>query len=247
MLRKGLNGNQLKLIAVAVMLIDHAGLIIAQRIFPQLYLGTDRYLFWNTIYILMRSIGRIAFPIFCFLIAEGFFHTRDWKKYAARLGIFALISELPFDYMVYGKWLDFQGQNVFWTLFLGVLMMAVIREIAARATGPEGPAIQVMSIAAFCVIAKLIRCDYDYTGIMLIAVFYWFRSERVLQCLTGYICMLWSATIWQFRIALLIPFALLYFYNGERGSEWRGARWFFYWFYPVHMVVITFAGNMILR
>ncbi|MGL5436344.1 MAG: TraX family protein [Lachnospiraceae bacterium] len=247
MLRNGLNGNQLKLIAVVAMLIDHIGVMIGQLAFKWIRIGSAQYQFWNTIYLLHRSFGRIAFPIFCFLIAEGFFHTRNWKKYAARLGLFALISELPFDYMLSSTWIYWEYQNVFWTLLLGVLMLAAIRSIAQRFPGQTGLFLQLLTIGAFCGAAHLIKSDYSYFGIILIAIFYWFRSERSRQCLLGYIWMLWTVQVWQFKIALLIPFILLYLYNGERGREWRGSRWFFYLFYPVHMIAAAFICPLFFR
>lgn len=246
MLRRGLNGNQLKLIAVVVMLIDHIGYMIGQKLFPQLYYGTEQYQFWLFVYNMLRSIGRVAFPIFCFLIVEGYIHTSNRKKYAARLFTFALISEVPFDYMSSGTWLSLEHQNVFWTLLLGVLMMAAIDAVGHRIIGSEGVGLQIVVIAVFCMIATGIRCDYDYIGIMVIAIFFWFRNQRIWQCLAGYGCMIWSVQRWEYRFALLVPFILLWFYNGERGRKIRSLQWFFYWFYPLHMLIITIAGTMIL-
>ena len=100
-MKKGLNSFQLKCIAIVTMLIDHIGAII----FPT-QMG-------------FRIIGRFSFPIFCFLLVEGFHHTKDVKKYMIRLGIFALISEIPYDLAFRNVFLEFERQNVFFTLLLG--------------------------------------------------------------------------------------------------------------------------------
>ncbi|NLC03985.1 MAG: TraX protein, partial [Tissierellia bacterium] len=91
----------LKIIALISMVIDHYGAIFQS--------GIDIY----------RIIGRLAFPIYAFLLVEGYTHTRDVKKYGRRLLIFALVSELPFDLAFYGK-LSFTHQNIFFTLFIGL-------------------------------------------------------------------------------------------------------------------------------
>ena len=141
-MRKGLSGSTLKIIAVVTMLIDHIGAAILARMMMVNGLGgidqsdTTAVMQWysnNTtlfqVYQVMRSIGRIAFPIFCFLLVEGFEHTHDRKKYALRLGLFALISEIPFDLAFSSEVLEFQYQNVFFTLFIGMLTMWVYRMV----------------------------------------------------------------------------------------------------------------------
>ena len=101
----GLNSFWLKMIAITTMLIDHVGAVLL----PQ--------------YPILRIIGRIAFPIFCFLLVEGFMHTHDVIRYMTRIGLFALISEIPFDLLFYGRILDGTHQNVFFTLFIGLVML----------------------------------------------------------------------------------------------------------------------------
>ena len=96
-----LNSLHLKLLAVVTMLIDHMGFTL----FP--------HAVW------MRAVGRLAFPIFCFLIAEGCAHTHDKKRYAGRLLLFAVLSELPFNLMCSGQWISWNYQNVLWTLLIG--------------------------------------------------------------------------------------------------------------------------------
>ena len=106
---KGLSGSTLKLIAIVSMLIDHVAAAVIVRV---LYAGHWTEQLYQ-IYRVMRSVGRIAFPIFCFFLVEGFEHTRDRKKYALRLFLFALISEIPFDLAFSAEILEVQYQNVF--------------------------------------------------------------------------------------------------------------------------------------
>ena len=133
--RSGISGSTLKIIAIVTMLIDHIGASVLGRLLQThginelnvadisaltQWMSDNSVLFWS--YTIMRMIGRVAFPIFCFLLIQGFLHTHDVKKYAARLFAFALISELPFDLAFKGK-IDFSYQNVFFTLFIGLMTM----------------------------------------------------------------------------------------------------------------------------
>ena len=106
--KKGISGSTLKMIAIVTMLIDHIGAAVLARLLMVNGLGeldqtsTDAIVQWLSAngalygtYTAMRMIGRVAFPIFCFLLVEGFLHTHDVKKYAMRLGLFALLSEIP--------------------------------------------------------------------------------------------------------------------------------------------------------
>ena len=116
-----LSGSMLKLIACIAMLIDHTGAIILSRYQPALmnlfYINGKGI----SAYRIVRDIGRCAFPIFCFLIVEGFLHTHDRRKYGQNLLLFALISEIPWNFMFANTWHYADKQNVFFTLFLGYL------------------------------------------------------------------------------------------------------------------------------
>lgn len=143
--RKGISGSTLKLIAIITMLIDHTAATILDRtlIARGLYnldgtnsMAVQEFLRQNgAIYytdVAMRFIGRIAFPIFCFLLVEGFIHTRNQWKYTLRLAIFALISEIPFDLAFNGHFFDMGYQNVFFTLTIGMLVMIGFRLIKEK-------------------------------------------------------------------------------------------------------------------
>ena len=139
--QKGFSGSTLKLIAIITMLIDHIGAAVIARL---LIAGQGSELLYK-IYYAMRAVGRVAFPIFCFLLVEGFFYTGSRKKYALRLFGFALLSEIPFDLAFSGKILEFGYQNVFFTLLIGLLTIMLFDEVTA-ALDPEmvGEVLEIM-------------------------------------------------------------------------------------------------------
>lgn len=235
------NGNQLKLIAVAGMLLDHTGLLlIGFGIIPGLIAEQKEYASWYLLYCILRIVGRVAFPIYAFLLTEGFFHTRDWRKYAARLGVFALISEIPFDLLACQHLMDWQTQNVFFTLFLGLLMMKALSVMEQRFPAQNFMASEMVPqfcvVCAFCLLAWLMRTDYDYTGILLIAMFYWFRQDRQRMCCLGLVWMTVMLGNLFYLPGLAAAFWIIYCYDGTRGSN-KG-KFAFYWVYPVHLLVL---------
>ena len=135
----GISGYWLKLIAVISMLIDHTSAVILEQI-P----GLENPAF------LMRIIGRLAFPIYCFLLVEGFYHTRSRAKYAGRLFLFALISEVPFDLAFSRRMWDFSSNNVFFTLLFGLLVIwgveGIKQKFVADVYGEKAAAIRVILI-----------------------------------------------------------------------------------------------------
>ncbi len=190
------------------MLIDHIGAIF----FPSEF--TFRY------------IGRLAFPIFCFLLVEGVCYTHNIRLYMLRLGIFALISEIPYDLAFHGKVLEFEGQNVFFTLLFGVVLLYILK------MDHEWP-VKVLEILLFMWITVIMKTDYSYKGILLISVFYFFREKRWAGLAGGALWnFLWNNKIQEYGALAMIPIAL---YNGERG---RSMKYFFYLFYPLHLVVL---------
>ena len=235
-LPSGLTGNTLKLIAIFTMLIDHIGAavieagILSSNDMARMMaiLETERGMQWYLADIVLRLIGRLAFPIFCFLLVEGFTHTGNEAKYARNLLLFALISEIPFALAFFGR-LFFPGaQNVYFTLFLGVEMMCFLKKYAGR------PVIQGAAVAAACGLSVLLKSDYSYMGILMIASFYLLRNRRTTQLiLAGILAAAESLTLFGAAALALIPIAR---YNGERGK--LRLKYFFYWFYPVHIMAL---------
>lgn len=203
-----LDSFQLKCIAIVSMALDHTGAVL----YPS--------------QIWLRCLGRIAFPIFCFLIVEGFFHTHDVRRYMGRLGVFALISEIPYDLAFRGVPLEYAHQNVFFTLLIGIGMMVLLER------NREWPVKAVILLLAMW-LAVLIRSDYNFRGVLLIFVFYIFHESRWLAVTAGgFWNFLYQGVIQKYGVLSVLPLAL---YNGERG---RKMKYFFYIFYPAHLLLL---------
>ena len=238
--KRGLNGCVLKWIAIILMAIDHFGASILENFLLNVWdvsplgdLLRDYPDYWDLVLMadrVIRKIGRPAFPVFCFFIVEGFCHTRNVKNYAVRLGIFALISEVPFDLAIFGTPFHWGHQNVFFTLFLGLLLIWYLRDVS---TSKEW---SLAGALAVCCAAEVLHVDYGAFGVALIGVYYILRELPVLQAGAGAILSAWE-------MPAPLGSLLLLFYNGERG---RQPKWFFYWFYPVHLFLYYVIGTWVL-
>ena len=223
-----LNGFHLKLIAICTMLIDHMG----YTLFPGVM--------W------LRCVGRVAFPIFCFLIAEGCVYTHDRKKYAARLLVFALLSEIPYNLMNSGMIWDPYDQNVLWTLLTGALVCWLIDWALKKCTPLSFVLTGAAMVAAYWLL-EAFRTDYGGWGMLLVAAFYCVRrapSGAVVKMIAqafglaffslgvmgGYL----SIELWS--LAALAP---IWLYNGQRGFSHKAVQYGFYAFYPVHILVLS--------
>ena len=211
--------SQLKVIAMIIMLIDHFAYVMLER---GTGLGGNFYILDRV----MRSVGRIAFPIFCFTIVEGFQKTKDVRAYMKRLIIFALISEIPFDLAFRGVLIDRSYQNVFWTLAFG-LMTLILYEHRWLPTWKR-----VLGFLVCFFVPQMIHTDYSVYGVLAIFAMYYFRNEPVKSCMAGYIVLLLQSTseMWAF-----VGFLLILMYNGQKG---KGNKFFCYWFYPVHLLLL---------
>ena len=143
----------------------------------------------------------------------------SYQKYLLKLLVFAFLSELPFDLAIYGA-IHWQYQNVFFILALGVLMLELFVHLPLPWHVPV--------LAGLSLLSWLCRLDYMVVGLVLIAVFYWLRNRRVAAIAAGALTFIWEP--WS-----VIGFFLLLFYNGQRG---RGMKYFFYLFYPVHLLFL---------
>lgn len=256
---KGLSTSLIKTIALICMFIDHFAASVVLRLMLNMshpammkigeILGTsgtvETYNAMVTVYSWMRNIGRVSFPIYCFFIVEGFLRTRSRKKYAGRLAVCALISEIPFDMAIYGKVFYFGHQNVFFTLLLGMLAVWVIDTFANKDTWGRGKKILLSALVGFgfYFAAELLFTDYSSFGVTAIVLMYLVRrftdkkikywAPLVFAAGVAVLCLLSLSEAWAF---MALP--LFFFYQGKKG---RNAKWFFYLFYPVHLFLLAVA------
>ena len=241
---RGFSGTTLKCIACITMLIDHIGASCLEVgiLRPMLDAGTlsSDTLASHPLYLLdciLRFTGRLAFPIFCFLLVEGFVHTHDVKRYFLRLLLFGLLSEVPFDLAFFRLPVDPSQQNVYWTLALGVLAMTGLQrfETADNAVTWKG-----LLCAGGCVLlAFLAHTDYNGIGVIIICALYLTRADRKRQCLVG-------ALLFAYELTAPLAFVLIWFYNGQRGQCSKTMQKCFYWFYPAHIALLAVITNLLL-
>ena len=232
--RPGLSGTALKLAACITMLIDHIGASCIEATYGVAYRTPPQIVQLDLV---LRLIGRLAFPIFCFLLVEGFVHTHDVKKYLGRMVLFGLVSEIPYDLAFFRSPFDPSQQNVYWTLALGVLAMAGLKrfETQSGAVGWQG-----YVCAGGCALAALLaNTDYNAIGVIIICALYLTRTNRKWQCLAG-------ALLFMFELTAPLAFVLVWFYNGQRGACSPLQKKAFYWFYPVHLLVLAGITNLLL-
>lgn len=221
-----LNSYNLKLIAIITMFIDH---------FAAVLLPNDMF-----IYLILRGIGRLAFPIFAFLIVEGFFHSSNIKKYIIRLGIFALISEIPFDLAFYNKICYMGHQNIFFTLLLALILISLLDKIDKLYSSNlwlrnTYSSLLILFIATISIVMKT---DYDFAGIFMIATFYYFRGYKIR--ITMYLFFLQYIILGIFQTIGTLSMIPISFYNGKKG---KSLKYFFYFFYPVHLIVLYIVNT----
>lgn len=218
----------LKILAILAMSLDHIAAVFLSPI--------------NMPYLLMRGFGRIAFPIFCFLIVEGYYHTRDVKKYMIRLAGFALVSEIPFDLCFYQRPFYWQHQNVFFTLALGLITIYAIDEIKKRFSTSyiKALVLQFAVIILAMTTAWFLSTDYSMLGILIIIAFYVGRGNIIQIAISICIVTLYLGNTFQlYSLLALIP---IYLYNGKKGPS---MRYVFYVFYPAHMLILYVMSSLI--
>lgn len=220
MVNKGLSGNQLKLIALVTMTIDHIGLTL----FPQV-------LWW-------RLVGRLAFPIYAFLVAEGCLHTRSMPKYLHSMALMALLCQV-----VYFVAMGSLYQCILVTFSLSIGLCMLLKRAKEKKTF-SWYLLTVLAVATVWFLTEELPIlfahtdygvDYGFLGVMLPVALYLTPKKIWKLLVTAGILLLMSATNWvQFPSVLAVAF--LAFYNGTRGKH--NLKHIFYWYYPIHLVVI---------
>ncbi len=229
----GFSASTLKLLAIITMLIDHIGAVVIEKgIYYNEYLSKESLNWWYDVDTVLRCIGRIAFPIFAFFIVEGFFKTSNVKKYLLRLSIFALISEIPFDLALNGSILEFSKQNVYFTLAIGLGVIVLVQHIPSQYYIGR-----IAVVVVGMVLAHVLHTDYQEEGILIIVLMYVLYRIRLSKEGIGAILI---ATEMSTRWVCLssVAYALvMFFYNGKKGFS---MKYFFYFFYPVHLLILAF-------
>ena len=220
-----LSGAWLKLIAILSMLIDHVNKAL---IYPNL-VSNDGIL--TTVSNIFDIIGRIAFPLFCFLLVEGFFKTRCRKKYLLNLLIFGVISEVPFDMFTTASFFNMNWNNVMFTLafvLITIWIIDILKERMQKLPKTLWYFASFIIVIIMCIAAMYLSLDYDHHAILIGYFFYLFHDVPLLAIPFGYASMYTQP--WA-----LLGFGLTLTYNGKRGKQNKMLN---YWFYPAHLLIL---------
>ena len=241
----GLTTNSLKLIAIFAMLIDH----LAWAFVPVTTLHGQ----------VMHIIGRLTAPIMCFFIAEGYYHTKNLKRYVTRLALFSFLSHFAWVYhdtrglplyLRDGHWVIYKSTGVIYTLLLGLLALIVYKDKR------PGKVAKACLITLLCFLA--VPGDWSFIAILWVLAFGANRGDYRKQAqafgLVGAIMIigiavlsLWDALWWRqsFHLGIFLALPLLKQYNGQLGFDdhQKWLKWAFYIFYPLHLIVIGWAAH----
>lgn len=236
----------LHILAMVLMLMDHlwATLLPAQD--------------WLT------CVGRVAFPIFAFMSVEGYFHTHNFKKYAQRMLLFAVLSEIPFDLMYGGTWFYPVHQNVIWTLLMGLLGIHLMETVRKKQKPWVYVLVSAGVVAAGGILGTLCMVDYYGVGVLTVFIFYFFRGRKW-WCLLGQLLTLYWVNVQMlgglmYQIQLfgmefelcqqglaLLALLPIWLYRGRQGYHSKPFQYACYAFYPVHMLILVLVQNCINR
>ena len=222
----------LHILAMAFMLCDHLwGTIVP---------GND----WLT------CIGRLAFPIFAFLLVEGYFHTSDLKGYVRRLFLFALLSEIPFNLAMGSRLFYPIHQNVLWTFLLALGFIHWNEKAKHSGKLWKRVAVGILSVVLGYLAGILTMADFYQGGVLTVLVFYFFRGRTWWQ-LAGQLLCLWyinveilSGFAYELHLFLirqglaLLALFPIWLYRGRQGYHSKGFRYFCYAFYPAHLLIL---------
>ena len=212
----------LKIIAMISMAFDHVGDVF----FPDI--------------IWLRMVGRLAMPIFAFCIAEGYIHTRNRNKYLLRMGIFALVSEVPFDLAFEGN-INLSHQNIMLSFFISIAALMLFDLIRGPKSEIKGrysvwrTMLGVLAVIAMAVVAMLVKSDYTMFAVASVFLFYVFKDvNHYVRPIPGVAFLALTRTMGYYCTTGLSIVPLL-LYNGKKG---KGLKWLFYAFYPGHLLLL---------
>lgn len=226
-MKKCLSNFDLKLIAIITMTIDHIGIV-----------------FGTSFYNLLRAVGRLSFPIFAFLLTEGYVHTKSFSKYFLRLLVLAVISEIIYDYVFFGSFIYRGANNIFFTLALGLLTLFLLDKsegLIKRYFKDKVDLFIILPITYLLIIVimglmgEFLNFSYGMLGILVISFFYLFKDNFPLVVISVSLSTLILGEGMQYFS--LFSLILIYFYNKKLGMK---CKLFFYLYYPLHILVLGF-------
>ena len=221
---KILSSVHLKIIASISMLIDHICAVF--------------FSYSQTAVMIRLTVGRIAMPVYVFLLCEGFFYTHNRKKYGLSLFITALISEPIYSAALYGSPWELSHQNVCFTLLAGFLMLCAMNELALK----NRQIFHLPVIALFCLAAYFLHFSYDYSAILAFAALYYLHWHK--NCIkglsSGAVIAVFENTPGAFLAA--VPLSL---YSDKRGRITTAVKYLFYAFYPAHLLALYVIKTLI--
>lgn len=218
----------LKIIACFTMLLCHIPFVYPQYSVPLIY------------------IGKISFPLYAFLISEGYVHTRNFSKYLTRLIVFGVISQIPAYLLFVGKSFNGLYLNIFFTLALGLLGIRIYDKIKSKY-------ISIPLIILLAVLAELLKFDYGAFGVLMIVCFYVFKRNKLNMVLSQMFLMFilymkkmsyYTFSLFNLQYILfqllfsVISLAIILTYNGKKGKSSNKIKLMFYFFYPVHLIIL---------
>ena len=226
----GLSSFALRALALLAMLFDHAGLAL----FPSSGI--------------FRCIGRMAFPLYCFLLVQGFVHTKNLRAYFRRLLLLAILSEIPFDLLIFGRISSSMEQNVLFSLLFGLMALTACRMLESR------PVQALLVCVTLATSAMALRLSYGWLSVVLCLVLYLFRERRLFVVLgTAGTLLLYTLSLLLSGVKLswvlvslcalfsLIPILL---YSGRPGPRPPALTFLFYVSYPAHLLVLVLLRAM---
>lgn len=223
-MKKCLSGSALKIMASLFMLIDHIAVTL-NRIDAGMYPA----------FLVMRGVGRLAFPLFAFLIVEGFVHTESVGKYLIRLLLSAFISEVPFDMLNYGTVFYSGHNNVLFTYVIAVCVVWAVSYFLKM--GTKGMIYMFLLTTAGMAVSFFMKTDYSWRGILLVLVFYVMYDYKPAKYITGTLVLIISGSLLSFAAPL--SFIMEEMYDGRRG---KAPQYVMYAFYPLHMLALGIIG-----
>lgn len=221
-MKKVLNSNSLKIIAILAMILDHVAIAFMSLT--------------NPFYYILRIVGRITAPIMFYCLANGFFYTKNKFKYGTRLLLFAVVSQVPYSLFAKGKIFVYDDYNVLFTLFLAFMFLYSLYDVKKYI-------IKIFYLILVCSLSLF--CEYGLFGIVLVWMFYMFRDSKYKTLLYSLLCFLYliimtmiegSIIYFVIFMGLFLVVPLLNMDSGKKGK--LNLKYLFYIFYPAHLIVL---------